>query len=265
MFVISNASRRIIQYKSSPLRYDNNLAGLTGCVIFGYIDSMCYAGSSMFVTLVSFERYLAICYPIYHHLVKGKKRTVKMSCAGWIYSMVISLCDVFLYADIIIAYIVWPADHKYNKYPATSVLCVQMSSAFVDAIYVTKFAAWILLPLSNGFMYYKIMKTLNERNGLEPGTSPTENAQSQQVAIMLVANGTVFYCCCMVMLGSVVMTFLQTKDILDLDEFTNIIWYHVFCLIFTLNCCINPIVYCLTNNRYRQIFFDVMKDVIYKT
>ena len=67
MFVISNTSRRIIQYTSSPLRYDNNLAGLTGCVIFGYIDGLCYAGSSTFITLVSFERYLAICYPIYHH------------------------------------------------------------------------------------------------------------------------------------------------------------------------------------------------------
>ena len=100
MFGISNTSRRIIEYTSSPLRYDGTLAGRTGCVIFGYIDGMCYMGSSMFVTLVSFERYLATCYPIYHHLVKGEKRTVKLISAGWIYSMVMGLWIVFLYTEI---------------------------------------------------------------------------------------------------------------------------------------------------------------------
>ncbi len=127
IFVISNTSRRFIEYTSSPLRYDDQLAGLTGCVIFGYIDGVCYMGSSMFVTLVSFERYLAICYPIYHHLVKGEKRTVKLICAGWIYSFVMGLWIVFLYSNISIICIVWPADHIYDRYPATLASCAPLS------------------------------------------------------------------------------------------------------------------------------------------
>ena len=267
MFVISNTSNRMIQYISSPLRNDDTLVGLTGCVIFGYIEGMCYAGSSTFVTLVSFERYLAICYPIYHHLVKGEKRTVKLICASWIYSMLIGLWIVFLYTDVYSTCIVWPADQKYGIYPSTSLSCAPMSVIVADVIYVILFALWVGLPLSNAFMYYRIMKTLKKRNlsGMELGTSASESEQSRQVATMLVANGTVFYSCCMVMEIMLLISFLQRKSILVLDGFTQIATHYIFYFIFALNCCINPIVYGLTNNRYRQIFLRVMKNLIYKT
>ncbi len=267
MFVISNTSRRIIQYTSSPLRNDNYFAGLTGCVIFRYIDGMCYAGSSVFVTLVSIERYLAICYPIYHHLVKGEKRMVKLICAGWISALTMGVWIVFLRTDTNITCIAWPADQKYDKYPVTLVSCVPLSFAVADFIYASLFLLWVWLPLFNATMYYKIMKAVNERNikSIQPCASDAQSAQSRQVVIMLVANGTIFYSCCMVIEVMLLILFLRKNGLLVSDELTNIIWDHIFGLIFTLNCCINPIVYSLINNRYRQIFFGVMKSLIYKT
>ncbi len=252
MFVISNGSRRIVEYTSSPLRYDDNLLGLTGCVILRYIDGMCYSGSSVFVTLVSFERYLAICYPIYHHLVKGEKRTVKLICAGWIYSFVMGLWIVFLYTDISITCIVWPADHKYNRYPTTLVSCIPLSFAVANAIYATVFVLWVLVTIFNAFMYHKIMKALNERNlnSIQPGTSDAQSAQSRQVAIMLIANGTVFYSCCMVMVIMLLISYLQTKGMFIWVVLPQIIRHHIFGLIVTLNRCINPIVYGLSNKYF---------------
>ena len=199
--------------------------------------------------------------------MKGEKRTVKIICGGWISAFAMGLWIVFLYTDVHTTCIVWPADHKYSKYPTTLESCVPFSSAVADAIHLTLFAIWIGLQLANPFMYYQIIKTLDKRNlnGMEPGASSTQSAQSRQVAIMLIANGTVFYSCCMVMVIHSVISFLRTKDVMVWDEFTDIVYYHFFGLIFTLNCCINPIVYSLTNNRYRQIFCSVMKNVICKT
>ena len=43
---------------------------------FSFLTSM------WFVTLVSLERYLAICHPMKHRLLKGTKRTIKFCLLG---------------------------------------------------------------------------------------------------------------------------------------------------------------------------------------
>ncbi len=62
-------------YQLSPVR-GNEIPVLfyiryTGTFLF-------YGASITFVSLVSFERFLAICYPMRHRLMKGNQRTIKL-------------------------------------------------------------------------------------------------------------------------------------------------------------------------------------------
>ena len=50
---------------------------------FSFIWSLCL------VTLTSMERYLAICRPIKHHLLKGTRRTFKMIAVTFLFTLVI--------------------------------------------------------------------------------------------------------------------------------------------------------------------------------
>ena len=70
----------------------------------------------LFVTLVSAERYLAICHPIKHHLLKGTKRTIKLICIVFAGSFVFS--SVMLPPFVFKAVIEWPLDDKVTEsYP----------------------------------------------------------------------------------------------------------------------------------------------------
>ena len=51
---------------------------------FSFIWSLCL------VTLVSLERYLAICRPIKHHLLKGTRRTFKMIVVTFLFTLLMS-------------------------------------------------------------------------------------------------------------------------------------------------------------------------------
>ena len=63
-------------YATSNFRHDNN----SFATIIYFISAFSFMSSLGFVTLVSFERYLAICYPIKHHVLKGTKRAYRLIC-----------------------------------------------------------------------------------------------------------------------------------------------------------------------------------------
>ncbi len=63
---------KIMIHHGSPLRSETHLLFYFS-QISGYLFSSVY-----FVTLVSFDRFLAVCYPIKHRIIKGTKRTIKL-------------------------------------------------------------------------------------------------------------------------------------------------------------------------------------------
>ena len=70
----SSSFLNVINYIASPFRHDNRIIR----DIIYFIHTIAYLSSTGFVTLVSLERYLAICHPIKHHLLKGTKRAYKL-------------------------------------------------------------------------------------------------------------------------------------------------------------------------------------------
>ena len=252
--------KHISDYATSPVRFDDNFVGQIGCLVLGYTGARAFAASIAFVSMVSLERYLAICHPIYHHLVKGNKRTIKFICSVWLFGILIAIWPIFYYNRLATECVKWPSDIKYNNYPTKVVRCSYRSEQIGSAIICSIVMCWSLVTLCNAFMYFNIMKTVRERECNALGRSArSEATQSRQVATMLVANGSVFFICCILQVTNLILHILRSFDVLMWNDSFRVVNVHCVDLAFSVNCSINPIVYGLTNKRYRDTFLNVMK------
>ena len=102
LFLFINHISQIVNYYTSPLK--NNLPTIV--TTFSYMLSVCSFGT---VTLVSLERFLAICYPIKHHLIKGTWRTNTLICSVWCISFCYAL-PTLSFVDTLNIFIIWPND-----------------------------------------------------------------------------------------------------------------------------------------------------------
>ena len=85
---------RITKFIRSPLRFVNDSTVL--CTLEQYVFSATFIASTHLVSLVTLERYIAVCHPLKYYLVKGWKRTWQLTSLTWIFAAVTGFSS-FLY------------------------------------------------------------------------------------------------------------------------------------------------------------------------
>ena len=72
-------------YAKSPM-YNLGFSSDTvlGCVSGGFLIYLCYYTSLWTVTLVSIERYLAVCHPLWYMYMRSTQRSVYLTLSSWI-------------------------------------------------------------------------------------------------------------------------------------------------------------------------------------
>ena len=100
------------------------------------------------------------------------------------------------------------------------------------------------------------MSTLNKRLQSKSLQNISINLEMQyrQVSVMLIANGTVFYILCSVMLLTQILEVLPFFGMKSMSPYQTHIMYRFEELSLGLNASINQLVYTITNARYRQAF-----------
>ena len=93
----------ILDFLMTPIRHGDIFVTI---VVYFYTTWFCFLSSLFFVTLVSLERYLVICHPIKHHLLKGTKRTVKLICIVFVGS--------FVFMSVTFSPFSWSYSHLYR-------------------------------------------------------------------------------------------------------------------------------------------------------
>ena len=109
---ISFISRYQSHFTNWKLPYKSFEKQLTYYCNYIYMLSVCSFGT---VTLVSLERFLAICYPIKHHLIKGTRRTNTLICSVWCISFCYAL-PTLSFVDTLNICIIWPNDSAFADY-----------------------------------------------------------------------------------------------------------------------------------------------------
>lgn len=83
MFVFFKTVVNFISYFKSPWAPNWAFLGPAGCIIDKVVPSSCYYASLLIVTLVTLDRYLAICFPFKHRQIASHGRARKLLMLCW--------------------------------------------------------------------------------------------------------------------------------------------------------------------------------------
>ena len=248
LFLLMYYIPRIVNYHKSPLR--NVLLP-----IFYAFDYYIFCVSVGSITLVSFERFLAICSPIKHHILKGTRRTNRLICSVWCAPFCLAIPYV-LFSDTTIICIIWPEDIAYADYPNQWTTSTSTHWTF-ELMHYMNFVVFFSLLIFNNVLYTKIYFAVRARQNKDLGLNSSSNLQHRQVANMLIMNGIFFYACCSLHIFRTPVTLFATY--LDIDINPRFFFFYTLLIdfFFGLNASMNPVLYLITNQRYRHAFKTV--------
>ena len=78
IYLILNTPFELARVVLSPFTTDVGYLRTPGCVITEFIHYLSFYASMTLITVVSFERYLAVCHPIRHKRVDCNRRTIRL-------------------------------------------------------------------------------------------------------------------------------------------------------------------------------------------
>ncbi|XP_033627971.1 kappa-type opioid receptor-like [Asterias rubens] len=153
----------ILSYTASPsVAFIAIAKSDAACFIFELLKRMGYFVSIALVTTVSLERYLAVCHPIQHLKVRGRRRTNTMVAICWVVGLMFA-CSTTLGISAVNykLFVQWP--EGYQDYPREVSGCQGLHSMIWRITLPLGVVPWFIAMFANVFMYVKIIYALNKR------------------------------------------------------------------------------------------------------
>ena len=228
---------------------------------FIVVEKICWFSfltSKWLVTLVSLERYLAICQPIKYRQFKGTKRTKKCCLLSVILSLVLtSTIIVRNGGKTSIMCLVWPTDAQFKNYPRIITVYsgildhrYQNIKIFLDILYVL---IELFTLFVNCYMYSKILTLLYRRKyNTALQISKEFDKNIQQISTMVIANGIVFLLCSTLFNTLMVLSAVSGIGLKLLPRQQQNVFEHVQFILILVNASVNPLIYFITNPSYRR-------------
>ncbi|XP_072032882.1 neuromedin-U receptor 2-like [Amphiura filiformis] len=224
-----------------------------GCSMPNFLIYLCYYASMWTVTLVSVERYLAICHTFWHRIVSNNHRAIRMVIIIWIVSILFASLAA-PYTSVVICAV---SSNNIDLITAEFTYCEFSCDWCAGALYLTDLIQFIVAMILNSVMYGLIIYHLSKSSSAL-GDDSVQNERALQtrntVAKMLIINGILFFICLFP------FSLLNMENIAERFGFTvfnkSFVIYSSWIgrVLFLLNSVSNPFVYNATNPRYRQAF-----------
>ena len=261
---------KIWKYASSPNQFDDGSLGSLGCVGVYFFSDLAYFASIIFVTLVSADRFVAVCRPQERHsFIKGKSLEIIGLC--WLISGFLAAILTPGNAHLQIYCINWPDVDAYKDWSETVIYCAPLQgqgwiSSFSNGLQTIPFLITLVL---NAVLYVSIVRGLDQciRRMNQHGVSKSKDAgMRNQIAKMLVVNGVVFFC---LLAPFEIQSFFGMIAVLRMneDQFPRYLIYSETARLYILlisqvlsyiNSAVNPIIYTVMCRRYRQAFREAL-------
>ena len=130
-----------------------------------------------------------------------------------------------------------------------------------ELILSMNFGIFFFLMIFNNVLYIKIYFAVRARQKKDLGMNSSSYLQHRQVANMLIANGVFFFLCVSLQIFTtpVLLIYENLKNNVphNVTQFFYFIWDKLGDIFFGLNACMNPVLYLITNRRYRHAFVTV--------
>ena len=259
-FLVVVVGEKIIAYRMTEIAA-HMVFGQAGCLIANTLRRLVFFSSLFLVTLVSLERYYAICKPVQHWALNGKGQTLKLVAGCWALASVFALILVPSTSNLQMnRCVVWPDTPRFKDFPVEFGYCSSLySNIWLPVSEGITIVPFIIALVANTFFYTRILMNLHSRT-LSKSGSVGKSAQNveilHQVARMLIINGSVFFLCLapyqLMNFTRMIISSTNKSYLLPQDKIKNLVW--IFRILVYLNSVINPIVYMATSPRYRHGF-----------
>ncbi|XP_072014825.1 thyrotropin-releasing hormone receptor-like [Amphiura filiformis] len=251
-----------LAYLASPDIRANPQRGVAGCLLVYFQSFSCYFMSMVVITLLSLERYYAICYPIKHRLFAHRSRTIKQLTISILIGMVCGAVSTIKWGDYnIIKFCVKPVNDGpvFEPYPLIIHTC-QLRNGRALASLLSEALVTIVFLLAffiSSFMYAKVLKTLRQRSQSNLKSSTSIDKVHRQVSQMIIVNGIVFFTCQIpYRLYAIHDILADTFQVWSLPAHQRASLLIVGRIFLYFNSAINPYIYVVGSTFYRKAFME---------
>ncbi|XP_072039821.1 somatostatin receptor type 2-like [Amphiura filiformis] len=264
-FLTTAVGEKLGRYLVSPLAGDQSTLGKPGCLTIYTFMNTCYFASLYLITMVTLEKYYAICRPIEHRRIAGFKRAGQLVALGWFVSFCFACLLIPGYVQFSVVCISWPTPFD-DVLPDVFGVCTALDDWVINYVNGLQSVPFFITLSINTFMYYNIIKAMTFRARVVPGkTRPNSSTIDglnherlkfrNQVTKMVLIIGVIFFICvtpyhsaCLVLMISGSLD----KHLLSVGQLETLL--HVCRLLTYINSAVNPYVYNISNSLYRKCF-----------
>ncbi|XP_033632364.1 neuropeptides capa receptor-like [Asterias rubens] len=257
LFLIFAGGDQILAYLITPVHRDDNFRGTTGCVLIHLIKDACFFTSLSLITLVTLQKFYAVCQPYQYKRCTGRRQPTKFITVSWFLSIVFGCLLIPGTAHFAQYCIIWPDNDTYKDFPEIIAFCVPMDDNFEIVGKILQSVPFMAALFINFYLYGKIIVALHKRTTSGKGSNEKARIRTRnQMARMVITNGILFF----LLLSPIHVTsfihainrLTSASPSLNPSQMTQM--SKIFQIITHLNSAVNPIVYNATNPRYRQAF-----------
>ena len=202
LYLCLSAVFEIWKFTVTPVVFDFPIHSRAGFTCFWAVANTGYYAAIALVTMVSLERYLALCHPIKHLKIRSRQRTNRMVAICWLVGLIFAGLLAPHYTRLNVKCLQWPDNDAYQGFPA-KIVQYHFSDISIPFIHFWNYyiqplqhIPWVIAMIGNIYMYVQMIRALNKRRRIN-GTDKHQKALQvrNQVAKMLIVNGIVFFIC----------------------------------------------------------------------
>ena len=127
----------LLTYFMTPFNDDFSFIGPNACFINQYVPYSSSYASMFLITIVTFERYLAICSPLKHRQIVSRGRTFKLIAGCWACALVLAIPSSFKESKYTAACLEYP-EPGFEGWPSMIGLCS------TEYIHVTMYTGYLI-------------------------------------------------------------------------------------------------------------------------
>ncbi|XP_038048685.1 lysophosphatidic acid receptor 6-like [Patiria miniata] len=217
--------------------------------------------SIAFVTLLSYDRYFAICHPFQHRNLNLKRRAMRAAVCIWFLSFLMNLTDFFCQYLTLngppIKCLVWPTEEKYKHLSSNVRLFLSNDATWLTLnmvfpyMYFCVFMLSLILTVTFNMLLIKGLHAPNPTGDQIRGPSK----HLRRVTLILGINTAVVFVCFLPQAISALMGILvRIREELDVND--DVKWKFILmtaCLR-VINSSINSVIFNAGSGRYRKAF-----------